>query len=514
MALLDFLKREDGRAPAHVGEPPIEERASPIPVVKRVHRHYHAVSSAAIYTDFIASQLSADAELVTALPKLRARARNLERNSGHARRFIQLMQDNVVGPSGFMLGVSMKFASTGKLKKIANDSVEMAWRQWAAGAVTADGMMNMLEVSRAAVRAYCRDGEAFIQIIEGTRFDEGFALHFVEADLVDDNLNRSVAANQNEIRMGVEIDEFGAPVAYWVLTAHPGDHQWGRHNLRNKHVRVPAEKMIHVFEKRRPGQTRGEPPMAPVMNDIKMLAGYRESELVHRRVAASKMGFFYREEAAGPVKGLADEVLEDGTLEMDADPGRMKVLPDGYKFQSFDANSTHTDYAAYEKQIIRSFATGLGPSYFDLGMDLDDVSYSSIRQGALSDRDFYRGVQGFFIFRLMMPIYRKWLKNIVGFRPDVAVRPTQMRECVQCSVFRGRGWSWVDPQKEVKAARDAVEASLTSRTAVTRDQGVAFSSLVDEISNEREIMEDAGLDPDIPGSQPQNPVVDPEENTE
>ena len=39
--------------------------------------------------------------------------------------------------------------------------------------------------------------------------------------MVDDQKNGRNESNNNEIHMGVELDEFHRPVAYYVLTEHP-----------------------------------------------------------------------------------------------------------------------------------------------------------------------------------------------------------------------------------------------------------------------------------------------------
>ena len=467
-------------------EPVIEHRT----VVKR---SYDGATSGPLYQDFTMSQLSADAELNVALSKLRARARNLERNNGHARRYIQLMQDNIVGHVGFNLMVQARNVTNGKLDVNGNNQIKTAWRRYCEK-VTADGMMSMREASRMAVRTWARDGEVFIQEVTGKSRRDGIEWHFVEADLIDETLNETHKPTGNQIKMGVEIDGFGKPVAYHVLTTHPGDYSWTHRVGAKKYVRVPASKMVHVFVKRRPGQTRGEPPLAPVMNDIKMLGGYREAEITHRRVAASKMGFFEREQKAGPVAGIADTV-DDDDLIIEASPGKMKALPEGYTFKPFDANSTHTDYAAFEKQIIRSISTGLGPSYFDMAMDLDDVSYSSIRQGALSDRDFYRGMQMFFIDAMQLPMYRRWLEmNFGGMNDTIALPLSKFDKFYNASRFIPRGWDWVDPQKEVNAAKAAEDAGYTTKTAIVAEKGGDFADVLATKESEQAMVEESTVD--------------------
>ena len=76
--------------------------------------------------------------------------------------------------------------------------------------------------------------------------------------------------------MGVEVGDFGKAVAYHLLGEHPGDHEFVNSYSR-KHVRVPADQMLHVFLPERAHQTRGVPMLATAIGALKMLHGYREA---------------------------------------------------------------------------------------------------------------------------------------------------------------------------------------------------------------------------------------------
>lgn len=490
MGILDFLRRSAAPQP----------RREPVFV-----RSYSGASSAARYSDFGTSYLSADAELETALPKLRARSRNLERNNPHARRFMALMQDNVVGATGFQLRVSAKRTDgpNAQPDNYGNDLIAARWAKWCKSA-TADGMMTFREASRMAVRTWARDGEVLVHFRMGREFPDGIALRFYEADHLDETLNRAFPGTGNRIRMGVEIDADEKPIAYHILTTHPGETVWSTNNRRYR--RIPASEMLHLYIKSRAGQTRGEPPMCVVLTDVKMIAGYREAEVTNRRVAAAKMGFFERDENAGPVKGVADSVTPEGQLEMDVEPGRMTALPPGYRFNPFNPNTSSTDFAGFERQMIRSIAAGLGVSYFDLAMDLSDVSYSSVRQGALSDRDFYRGMQAFFIERFAMIVYAKWLQNLFDFG-NIGIPDYRYEKFLDASSFRGRGWSWVDPQKEVDAAIKAREGRMNSLQNQVAETGMDWWTVADEIAEEDAYLDGKGI-PVISKNQPaQQPLA-------
>ena len=62
-----------------------------------------------------------------------------------------------------------------------------------------------------------------------------------------------------------------------------------------------------------------------------------------------------------------------------------------------------------------------------------------------------------------------------------------------------RGWSWVDPLKEVKAYREAEQAGYMTKQQVIAYSGGDFDDNVAELAREQQIAADAGvkLDKDL-----------------
>lgn len=454
-------------------------------------RSYDGAQTVARLGDFSSSLLSANSELDFSLNTLRNRARGLYRNSPHFRRWVNQCQTNIIGAAGLTLQVNAKNID-GSPDRRGNEKVEEKWKEWIP-VVTADGMMSFREACRLTVRSWGRDGECFAEIVTGSRFVHGLALHFFEPDMVDETLNRPPVNGRAEIRMGVEIDRFGKPLAYHVLTHHPGDMQV--QVGRNKHRRVPADRIIHVFLKDRPGQTRGEPPVVASMISSKMLDGYREAEVTGRRLAASKMGFFTRDAGgSGDLASVADTVDQDtGELEMDVHPGRLTSLPEGMKFDSFDMTAFSTDYAAFERQILHSIAAGLNASYVSVSGDLTQVSYSSIRSGELSDRDVWRELQQFIIEQFAWKVYQRWIVHCFEFS-DIRLPYERLGKFRAGSGFRARGWAWVDPAKEIQAAKEAVDNNMSTLTDVVNEQGQDLEEIFRKKQTERELAEQYGVD--------------------
>ena len=347
--------------------------------------------------------------------------------------------------------------------------------------------MSWVDVQKMVMEGLARDGEVFIIKHRGNGFHDSFALEFLEPDQIDEKKNERLDGGR-EIRMGVELDKFKKPVAYHVLTGHPGDYDFATMVKSPKHKRVPAEKMIHVFMPLRAGQTRGEPWMAPAMASIKQLNGWREASIVAARMGASKMGFFTSPSGDGFV---ADDL--DGNVPIiDAQPGTFHQLPQGVNFQSFDPQYPTSEFDSFNKSILKGISSALGVSYTSLANDLEATSYSSIRQGALEERDFYRSIQQVMIDHFVRPVYEAWLG--AAMEVDSVFMPmATFDKFSTASEFRGRAWNWVDPMKEMNAAILGMKNGVLSLQDVAAQYGKDTEELLAEIQRDRDLMEQFGV---------------------
>jgi lambda family phage portal protein len=449
-------------------------------------RNYAAANTGRLFSDFVGSTRSSDAELRPALSRIRARSRDLSRNNEYARRYLDLLGTNVVG-DGVKLQVKA-LDSVGRLDT-GNNAVEAAFRRWGqVGNCTVDGRLSWVDVQRLTIESVARDGEAFLILHRGAGLRrDSFAIELIEPDQIDEDLNRAASDGKNQIRMGVELDRMRRPVAYHIKTAHPGDSDIVT-PIRSKTQRIPADRVIHVYRQLRAGQTRGEPWMASALSSLKMLDGLREAAIVNARVGASKMGFFTSSNGDGY---LADE--NDGNVPiMDAEPGSFTQLPAGVGFEAWDPQFPSTDIGSFQTSILRGIASGLGVTYNALNNDLESTSYSSIRQGALEERDMYRGVQAFLIDHMVRPVYLAWLGAAMELN-SFGIPLRQFDRFADASMFRGRTWSWVDPLKESQALIQGMQAGIQSLDDAASHYGRDSEDLLAQIARDRDLAAQFGI---------------------
>jgi lambda family phage portal protein len=433
-----------------------------------------------------------DQEVKNDLNALRARSRELTLNDDYARKFIHMVAANVVGPSGFVLQ-SQVMDPTGKSDTAARKAVELAFYNWSqVGNCETSNKFSFAEFCRLYAKNMARDGEVLIRRVRDSKFEFGYKLQMLDIDRLD-VMHNELLTNGNVVRMGVELDTYGAPAAYWILTRHPGEYM--ARTEQNYRERIPANEIFHNFIADRPEQTRGFPWMASAMQSMKMLAGFREASLINARVAATKMGFFVSPD--GSAADLSDGKDDEGNFTTEAAPGTFDVIPQGYDFKSFNPEFPTQNFDAFVKSCIRSISSGLGISYNGLANDLENVNFSSIRAGVLEERESWMVIQNHMIETFLRPLLNDWLQTallkgkVTTFNGSAL--PAGKLDKFTSHIWQGRRWQWVDPKKDIEASVQAIQAGLATPQSIAAQMGMDLEDIIDGIAQANQMAVDAGL---------------------
>ena len=296
--------------------------------------------------------------------------------------------------------------------------------------------------------------------------------------------------------MGVEKNQYGKPLAYYIRVNHPGDLPYYTER-GGTWERVPAEEIYHHFIADRPEQTRGVPWMHAAILQLRNLGGFEEAAIVAARVGAAKMGFFTTPD--GDTAPLADETAEDGSFITEAESGVFGVLPQGYDFKSFNPDYPNALFADFVKTTLRSVASGMGVSYNTLSNDLEGVNFSSIRTGVLEERDNWMVLQNWMIESFLDDVFSMWLRfallNKKIILPNGSALPVQKFDKFNAATWQGRRWQWVDPRADVEANVTAINNNLKSRADVIAEQGRDAEDVFAMLAQEKTTLEAAGLEP-------------------
>lgn len=468
-------------------------------------RAYHAAKTSRLTAGWGSSTTSADAELSHGLATLRNRSRALIRDNSYAKRARDVVVNNVVGVG---IGMQAQVMTTRQaLAERINADIERAWTDWTrADACHTGGVLAFADLERLAMCQVFEAGEVFIRK-HRRRFGSSavpLALEIVEPERLADDHQAPSAAAGNAVRLGVESDAYGRPVAYWVRELHPGDLVQRTPGGTARFERVPAADIIHLRLVDRWPQTRGVPWMHTGMRRLNDMDGYSEAEIVAARSAANVVGFIKSPEA--PVDDSADGTSRELAFE----PGMIEHLAPGEDFVGFNPSRPNPNMDPFMRLMLREVASGVGCSYESISRDYSQTNYSSSRLGLLDDRDTWRVLQKWFIRTLREGLHREWLQAAVLARaiPAIAVGEYAVNPAkFEAVTFKPRGWTWVDPTKEVNAYKEAIKAGMTTLTDVIAATGGGkdIEDVIRERRRELDMLDAAGIDVDTTVPEPMAP---------
>lgn len=468
-------------------------------------RRFEGAKSSRLTSGWQTVSTKIDGEIKLDLVALRARARDLSINDSYARKFIHMAAANVVGSNGFILQSQVNDPN-GQSDSMARKAIENAYVQWCKiGNCETSGKLSFNDFCRLFTKTLARDGEVLIRRIRNRSFEFGYKLQMLDIDRLDVMHNEALS-NGNTIIMGVELDAYGSPVAYHLTSRHPGETNIVT-NEKFKRERVAASDIFHIFVADRAEQTRGFPWMSAALQDMKMLAGYREAAIVAARNGASKMGFFTSPD--GTAGALADGQDAEGNFTTSADAGTFDVIPSGYTFQQYNPEYPTQNFDSFVKSCIRSISSGLGVAYNALANDLENVNFSSIRAGVLEERESWMMLQNHMIEAFLRPMFDDWLEAAILknklIMPNGSSLPSGKLDKFRSHTWQGRRWQWVDPLKDIEASVTAIKAGLSTPQIVAAQMGLDIEDVIDALAQANMMAEAAGLPSYSPQPEPATP---------
>ena len=464
-------------------------------------RMYEAARRNRLLHDLIAPTTSADAELRVSLAVMRDRAHMLVRDNPYARQAKRTTQINVVGPRGIqMQGQVMKANGTEKDTR-RNRVLETAWRQWCrADTCDVAGRLNFHGFEMMIAGALPESGEALIRIVRQP-MGKGrvpLALELIEAHQLDEEKSGVSDRAGHEWRLGVEINNWGRPTRYAILTRHPGDVELGlnKRGAQEKHMLIDAADIIHVFMPERIGASRGVPWLASVITTVHNLSEYEKAHWTRKRVQAASLGWIRT-----PDGELIGDAVENGQRLINTEPGSWNYLEPGQDPVAPNFGPDDGQYENVVRNLTRRFSSGFGCSYATISKDFSDANYSSMRTSVLEDRDHWRVVQSAIVELFHQRVFEEWLRAamLVGVLPSPTFNDYWTKpERYNAPRWQARSWDWVDPVKDLKAVEIARKLMLESHSQqIANYNGEQFELVMAQIAIENELKESLGLMPTV-----------------
>jgi lambda family phage portal protein len=463
------------------------------PPAKSGARLYNSARPSRLTTFQSTSNTSADSELSFSLTKLRSNSRQLMRDAPYAKRARVIVVNNVIGAG---VGMQCKVKNTrGDLHSTINDDIEAAWDEWScADSSHTGGALHFSDFERACLSEVFTAGEVFVRLHRRVFGDSKipFAVELIEAERVADEFSNpqpGPSTERADIRLGIEVDIFGRPIAYWIRERHPGELRINMQSV-TRLERVPAADIIHLRVIDRWPQTRGEPWLHAVIRKLGDMDEYSSAELIAARMGAN---FFATVESPTNDEALAtDTNSATDAREMNIEPGVIEQLNAGEQLKFHAPNRPNAALDPFLRYMLREVSAGIGVSYESLSRDYSQSNYSSSRLALLDDRDLWRVLQQWWARSFREELYEQWLQAAVLSRA-VASIPVETYaldpERYEAVSWKFRGWSWIDPTKEVQAYKDAVRCGFTTVTAVVEQTG-SGADIEDVLQGRRRELDD------------------------
>ncbi|WP_198469001.1 phage portal protein [Acetomicrobium sp. S15 = DSM 107314] len=417
-----------------------------------------------------------DHDITDNLEILRTRSRDLFMGGGLATGSIRTVKSNVIGP-GLRLNSQIDSEYLKMTAEEARRWERQAEREFSLWAETTDcdasKHCDFYGLQRLAFHSFLLDGDVFALLLRKNRNEQPYNLRIrlLAGDRVCDP---PYGYRQGkDIRGGVEIDDMGAAVAYWICQAHPYTTSTNPKVLRKSRewVRYPAYgqrtgqlNVLHLMDPERIDQRRGVPFLAPVIEDLKQLDRYTEAELM-AAVVGGLLTVFITQQAPGEPP-FGDEPIYDDSHAIELGHGTVISLSQGEKPEIVDPKRPNAAFDSFVTSMCRQIGSALGIPYEVLVKHFTS-SYSASRGALLEAWKFFKTWRAWFEGSFCRPIYETWLDEAVatgrlyapGFFDDPMVRKAY------CSaIWRGPSPGQLNPVQEVTAAKIRVEEGFSTRT--------------------------------------------------
>jgi lambda family phage portal protein len=373
--------------------------------------------------------------------------------------------------------------ATAGLDLKACKAIEDRWNEWAVNACSNGESMAALQ--KLAMLHLLIDGEVLVieKVVNGV-----LKLSAVECDQLDVSKDVLSLPGGGRIIGGIEMTDDNLPIAYHLLSAHPGE-------KTSASVRVPAEQVHHVFERNRASQVRGICSFASIVQDIFDTVEYQDSTLILAKVACA-YGIFIETPQPGDWMTSANggETPAAGTpVNETLSPAEIRTLLPGEKPHMLSPNQPGPVYKDFIQSRLRGASAGSGISYETFSNDYSQASYSSARQAMIIERALFRQFSGLLDEKLNEPIFRRWLAVESLARRLVLPGFDKTPGKYQKVKFSRPRHEWIDPLKEANACGTELNLGITTRTTIAENRGEDIDQIFETLAAEKQKMIALGI---------------------
>lgn len=403
------------------------------------------------------------ARVVAGTERIRNRARDSVRNDWAGESSVQKWTTSLVG-----IGVTPRWA---------DDDINAAWAAWVPEC-DADGVLNAYALQALAVRSWFASGEVFLRRRPRSLLiplSAPVQVQLIESEycpLLDTSAWPGMGLG-NTIRQGVERNNYGRRVAYWMYKEHPGENVLGSPSAADL-IRIPASEISHVYEPKRAGQLRGVSELANVLVRIRSSVDFEDAVLDRQKLANLFVAFLKRPAPPDtadidydPLTGLPMYYDSKGNPLAGLEPGLMQELQPGEDVTFANPPEAGTGYTDYMRTNGLGTAAGGGLPYELMSGDIKDISDRSLRVVINEFRRFAEQRQWHVVIPMIcQPMVDWWAEAMV-----LAGMPVRRLVELKTPEHQPHGWEYIHPVQDVEGKVKAIDAGLTSKSAVIAQRG-------------------------------------------
>lgn len=473
--------------------------------------------------------ISPDQQINPAKEMADARGRDIVQNDGYATGAINIHRDSIVGGQ-YRLNAQPDYALLGADESWAEEFQQVVESRFNLLADSpecwfdASRMNTLTGLIRLAVGGFLFTGEvlATVEWLRAGARPFATAIQMVSPSRLS---NPDGRMDERNLRRGVVKDFYGAPIGYWIRSAHPSewydDGAW-------KWRLVPATKpwgrrqVIHIIEQLQPDQTRGIADMVSVLKEMRMTKKFQqvtlqnavvnatyaaavESELprevVFGSMGAGQAGF-------GEILGSYMSALSDyigATDNIAIDGVKMPHLFPGTKLSLTPMGTPGGVGTGFEESLLRHIAASLGLSYEQFSRDYSKTNYSSARASMAETWKFMQSRKKAVADRLATSIYTLWMEEEInagrlplpkGKDASIFYDPV-MREAITSCTWIGAGRGQIDELKETQSAIMRIKSGLSTYEAECARLGDDFRKIFKQRAREERMLAELNLTLDL-----------------
>lgn len=430
-------------------------------------------------SEYLPGNGDADTDLLFDLPLLRRRSRDLARNNPLSLGAINTVCTNVIG-TGLKLQAHIDRDFLGLSDEQADEweaNVEREFKLWADSPDCDSGRtLNFTAIQELVFRSTLENGDCFVLMPYITRVNKPYSLclQVIEADRV---CNKNNVADNDALAAGIKKDVYGAPTEYHILKSHPGN----IYSMRNREwLVVPAfgsrtgrRNVIHLYKMLRPGQTRGVPYLAPVIEALKQLGSYTDAEIM-AAVVSSYFTVFVKtpqgDTDLAPMQPAAEVRGNSSDADYKLGNGAIIGLAEGEDISTANPGRPNAQFDQFVQAILRQIGVALELP-FEVLIKHFTASYSAARAALLEAWRFFMAKRQWLAQNFCQVVYEAWLTEAVLLErinaPGFIDSDPAIRAAYLGSEWTGPAPGQIDPLKEIQAASERITLGVSTLSRET-----------------------------------------------